>query len=173
MESIEEMCSKEQASIKQDQAVNEAKLAFIPVVAAALKDCLGRLTDQMPDSAQLNISGWQCSHKETPTITGSINLHYPDQKSMKDSATVLEALDGVAPLETWSNYDIAAYLIRSFSSQYLTEESAAAEHTIYLHVYWSVTEGLESGCFKRLVRIDTERTERETPVYEIVCGDAA
>ena len=170
MEDLEALCNKAREEISKDVAVNEATLAVIPVVAGVMQQCLDKLADQMPDKGQINVSGWWSSG-ETPSIYGSVRLYYDDQKSMKDSAEVLEALDGVIPLEMWQNVDLPASMTRAFQCDYTIENQPPTNITV--HVYWAVTEGLESGCSKRLVRVDREMHTSERNVYEIVCGESA
>ncbi len=168
MENLEELCNKARESINKDVQVNDAKLALIPIVAGVMQKCLDKLVDQMPDKGQIDVSGWWYSGDE-PTVNGSVRLYYDDQKNMKDSAEVLEALDEIASIELWRNYDLPATLTRSFQNEYLVEGEEGV--TVAINIYWAVTEGIPGGCTRRLVRIDRATDTRETPVYELVCPE--
>ena len=163
MVKVEELVSVTRKRFNDVRRLETDKLGFLPEVVVVLEDCL-RLVE--PDSADIDVGGWLCEDDDPTRLYGTVRLYFHNKPSMQASAAVLEALDTLFSIDNWSSRDEGASLTRVF-----TQTLGNPPRDIDIHVYWSVVDAPESGCFKRLVRVERKTTESEHSVYEIVCKE--
>lgn len=159
---VDALRTTEQQAYEDEAVMARAKQDFLPEVVQVLDDLLLRVD---PSSASIGVNGWIA---EPIRIYGYIRLYFHDRVSIKDAAAVLTALDKMLPAEKWKSSDEPASLTRTFEAQL-----GAGNREIDIYIHWSVKDAPDSGCYRRLIRVDRQVSEKKTPVYEIVCKEDA